>query len=278
MGRGSWLPITVLLCLAALALGTVLSPHRTPTPAPRVRPASGATTSRFAVPVLMYHHVAHLTRAESASRLLCDLTVSPEDFDDQIRYLAEHGFTFLHARDVERAVHDALPLPCRAVAITFDDGYKDSVEYAFPILQEQGATATIYIVTSTAGTQGHLGWDDIRRMHEAGIEFGSHGVHHLDLRHLTDVQLDRELRESRRIIEEEAKGAVRSIAYPAGEYNQTVIDHVKEAGYRGGWKKSGGPARPSDNPYELPRVRVHGTTTIEEFARLVSQDAAPGNQ
>ena len=73
----------------------------------------------------MYHRVANLTPKEAQSPLMRDLTVSPKDFEEQVKYLADNHFTFLFARDVEAAEREGKPLPERAVAITLDDGYKE---------------------------------------------------------------------------------------------------------------------------------------------------------
>src|SRR5579871_1713792 len=117
------------------------------TPAPPL--LSVPSTPQFAVPVLMYHRIADLTPEEMHSPLMRDLTVSPAHFDQQVRYLAENGFTFLLARDVEEALQQGGSLPEKAVAITMDDGYKDNFEQAFPILRKYNALATLFLVTGT---------------------------------------------------------------------------------------------------------------------------------
>lgn len=226
-------------------------------------------TREFAVPVLMYHRISDLTPREARSPLLRDLTVAPVDFTRQMGYLVRNGFTLLLAREVEDAVREGKPLPEKAVAVTMDDGYKDNFEHAFPILRQYGLPATLFLVTSTVDTAGHLSWDDVALMHQAQIGYGSHTVHHADLTLLPMAQLDYELCESRRVLEENLVERITAVAYPAGKYNRTVAERAEAAGYLAGWKKGGGPVQPGDDRFLLPRVRVRGCTTMEEFQRAV---------
>ena len=137
---------------AQTPVAAVVVSHPAPQPA---RPVT--MIEAFAVPVLMYHRVSDLTEAEARSPLMRDLTVAPKDFEEQIRYLVDNGFTFLLARDVEQAVREHRSLPEKAVAITLDDGYKDNFEHAYPILRKYNVPATIFLVTNRSGRRG-LSW------------------------------------------------------------------------------------------------------------------------
>ncbi|MDQ2798977.1 MAG: polysaccharide deacetylase family protein [Armatimonadota bacterium] len=237
-------------------------------PAPAVAP-SGPMTAQFAVPVLMYHRISDLTPQEARSPLMRDLTVSPHDFEQQVKYLVEHGFTFLKTRDIEAALRDHAPLPEKAVALTMDDGYKDNFEQAFPILRRYDVPATIFLVTNTVNTPGHLSWENVQTMQRVQMGYGSHTVHHYDLTELPTAQLDFELRESKRVLESRLAEPVTGLAYPSGAYNQTVAARTEAAGYWAGWKKGGGPVQPDQNMFLLPRVRVRGNTTLDEFKAAV---------
>lgn len=240
----------------------------------RVEPAPAkpkpAVTHNFAIPVLMYHRVSPLSEQEAKSPLVRDLTVLPEDFEEQIRYLTENGYALLSVYDIQHALLNGEPLPKKAVAITLDDGYRDNFDNAFPILKKYGASATIFLVKNTVETANHLTWPQIREMRSSGVRYGSHTVSHADLPGLDDRGLDYELAESRQYFEAGLKEAVTSLAYPAGRFDERVVDHVRTVGYLTAWKKGGGPVRPSDDPFRLPRVRVHGRTTMRDFERKVT--------
>lgn len=266
--------ILAALLLAFLA-GAVVMQHR---PAPKATPVvekpkvpwNGApVTQDFAVPVLMYHRVCDLTPREARSPLMCDLTVSPADFEAQIKYLAEHGFTFVSVEEIQRAIINGTPLPEKAVAITMDDGYQDNFTHAFPILQKYGAAGTVFLVTGVVGDGNHLKWDEAKQMAQGGVSMQSHTVHHYDLATLEGATLHDELATSRRTIEEKLDVSVEQLAYPSGSYNDRAIAAMRETGYRIGWKKGGGPVMPGCDPYLLPRIRVHGRTDMDDFERKV---------
>jgi peptidoglycan/xylan/chitin deacetylase (PgdA/CDA1 family) len=278
MGGRRFLAVVGLLILtvplaAAVALRVARQPEAPRKPGTIVRTAPAPPpvdmAERFAVPVLMYHRIADLDERESRSPLMRDLTVSPADFESQVRYLAENGFTFLLARDVEQAVQEGHSLPRKAVAITMDDGYKDNFAQAFPILRKYGAVATIFLVSATVNTAGHLSWDDCLLMRRDRVGYASHTVHHYELPSLTVAEMDYELRESKRAIESKVFDTVTAVAYPSGRYNRTVTERAEAAGYLAGWKKGGGPVQPGADMYLLPRVRVNGGESLKDFQRIV---------
>jgi peptidoglycan/xylan/chitin deacetylase (PgdA/CDA1 family) len=228
-----------------------------------------ATTANFAVPVLMYHRIDRLTESEQKSPLARDLTVSPEDFEAQVKLLVDNGFSILTVDDVQAALLNHTELPERAVAITMDDGYQDNFDQAFPILKKYGVPATIFLVGQTVETPRHLSWSNIAEMSVAGVRYGSHTMSHPDLPLLTDDRLDHELKGSKDFFEAKLGETVDTLAYPAGRFDDRVVTHVQLAGYRTAWDKGGGPVMPGDDPFRLPRVRVNGSTTLEDFKRKV---------
>jgi len=201
--------------------------------------------------------------------LVSDLTVSPADFESQMKYLKDQGFTFLLASQVEDAVKTGKSLPEKSIAITLDDGYHDNFEYARPILKKYGICATIFVVTSVVGDAKHMSWPEIREMHRNPMGYGSHTVTHPDLTRLALDDLDYELRESKRVLESHLLERISAVAYPSGQYNNLVAARTQAAGYQAGWKKGGGPVTPNADRYLLPRVRVHGRTTEADFNRKV---------
>ena len=217
----------------------------------------------------MYHRISNLTPKEAKSPLMRDLTVSPAHFEEQVKYLTENGFTCMLASDVDQAVRECKPLPERAVAITMDDGYRDNFDCAFPILKKYNVPATIFLVTSTVDTDGHLTWANVHEMRPHPVGYGSHTVRHLDLTSLPPDQLDYELRESKRVLEGRLLERITAVAYPSGAYNANVTKKARDVGYLAGWKKGGGPVQPGDDPFLLPRVRVNGYATMDDFKRKV---------
>src|SRR5206468_549762 len=122
-----------------------------------------------------------------------------------------------------------------SVALTFDDGYEDNYTYAFPLLHEHEAAATIFLTIgalerdravlekmrairdSTDAEVAPLSWTQVAEMRNAGIDFGSHTYSHANLARLSDDAAHSELARSKQIMEERLGVPVTSLAYPYGK-------------------------------------------------------------
>ncbi len=226
-------------------------------------------TEDFAVPVLMYHRISDLTPQEAKSPLVRDLTVSPRDFEEQVAHLVQNDFAVLTVYDVQTALLNRTPLPKKAVVITMDDGYRDNFEQAFPILRRHGIPATVFVVTSVVGDAKHLSWPHIAQLQKNAWAFGSHTVTHPDLTQVPAHHLTIELASSKSELERRTLSPITTIAYPSGRFDDRVVRETQRAGYLTGWNKGGGPVRPGDDPFRLPRVRVHGRTSLADFKRKI---------
>jgi SAM-dependent methyltransferase len=151
---------------------------------PRAIRPEVAVTRRL--PILMYHRIA------PRSGIPARYCVSPEAFDAQLRALATRGFRCVSLDEWRRAMIARRPLAGRCVVLTFDDGYRDFLDHAWPLLQRYGFTATIFLPTDFVGSESRwdarlgetfplLGWDEVQRLHAEGIAFGSHSSSHVAL-------------------------------------------------------------------------------------------------
>jgi peptidoglycan/xylan/chitin deacetylase (PgdA/CDA1 family) len=187
----------------------------------RVRPA-----------VLLYHRIA---RVGDPPDPLC---VSPEQFEAQMRYLAETGFT-------THVAGAPAPRAGKHVAITFDDGYLDTYAVAFPILARHGLTATVFLVSGCVGANSDawgpptpvplLSWSQAEEMSRYGISLQSHTRTHPDLVRCSDAEALVELAGSRAEIEDHVGRAVDALAYPFGSFDARIADLAAQAGYRSAW-------------------------------------------
>ncbi|MCU0607276.1 MAG: polysaccharide deacetylase family protein [Candidatus Edwardsbacteria bacterium] len=187
------------------------------------------------VPILAYHKVD--PRFE-----LGGTRTTPAQFARQLRRLKDAGFESLTLSQAV-APPRAGGRPAKPVCLTFDDAYQDFATHAWPELSRQGFTATVFALTDYVGAENtwdinwlglrfrHLDWDALRRLAAAGIEIGSHGASHRDLRHLDDAELEREVAGSKRILERELGMPVRTFCYPFGRYDARVRRAVERAGY-----------------------------------------------
>ncbi len=202
----------------------------------------GALKSEFGmrVPVLCYHHVG----PPKEPGTFPDLTVTPERFESQIRWLKSNGYTGIRPLDWLAWRREGKPLAKKPVVITFDDGYADVARYALPVLEREGFSAAVYVVTArigdanrwdqAAGSAPHplrdaalLKAEQIRFWAARGIEFGSHTRTHPDLTAITTRQLEDELKGSAQDLQELLGAPPVSFAYPYGCYNDAVREQVK---------------------------------------------------
>ena len=188
------------------------------------------------LPVLMYHRVGPFRTGTYPA-----VTVGPGRFKKQIGWLKRKGYTTVGAGDWLAYCIEGKPLPERPVLLTFDDAYEDLNEYAFPVLKENGFTATVFVVTGEVS--GHNSWDQkkgyaalrcmsadqIRHWSGQGIEFGAHSRTHADLTTLSAAGLDEEIAGSGSDLTEILGTAPLSFAYPFGNYNETVRSEVEKA-------------------------------------------------
>ncbi len=228
------------------------------------------------VPILMYHHVS----AKPAKNSLdFGLTVKTPDFAAQMDFLAKNGYHPITLTMLFDHLYYGLPLPRRPIILSFDDGYEDNYTDAFPILQRHHFVAEINIITGMIGGW-YLTWQQIRQMAAAGIEIGSHTIHHLSLADVSPQTARTELLDSRTTLEQQLGVPIQFFCYPSGEpfhtgslaRRQFITSLLSQDGYIGALLDPGltSAVQNAQHPYELPRVRVSGGETLDGFIYLLN--------
>lgn len=221
----------------------------------------------LAIPmVLMYHRVDVSSPSDHTSRAL---TVSPAQFEAELRYLHAQGLRTIGIAELERDVAGGRR-PERAVLITFDDGYRDQFRYAFPILQRYGDRAIFFVNTGNVGNSRHLTWQQIEIMHRAGMSIECHGVDHVDLALLDAAAQQYEIDDCIRSLEGHLHDAVQAYAYPSGAFDAQTIGIEERAGLLFGFTTDPSFQTQRDSPYELTRLRVTSGMSDASFAALIS--------
>lgn len=218
----------------------------------------------------MYHYVGGLP--EGADIYRRDLTVLPAEFERQLAYLRDAGYTGITLEALARHLATGSPLPPRPVVLTFDDGYLDNYLYAFPLLRQYGLPGTFFVITGflDEGRAGYMSWEQARIMQGNGMDIEPHGVSHVDLRNLSASALAEELAGSRQAVEEHLGKQARLFAYPFGRYNAQTIQALREAGYWCSVVTAGGASHSSAALLEMKRVRVHGADTVEDLRNTLA--------
>lgn len=242
---------------------TIPTPTVTPTPIRELIP--DGVSREATLPILMYHHVGELPPDADAIRR--DLTVLPEEFKAQLAYLAEEGYQTIHLSDLILHLQMGQTLPPKPIVITFDDGYRDTFTNAYPLLKKCGFVATFFIITRLAdeNRQDYLSWSEIKTLHAAGMEIGSHTYTHPDLRGQPYDYLVWQILGSKEAIEARIKEPVRVFSYPSGKYDQQVVEVLKATGFWGAVAIGQGAYQSSEQPFELQRIRVRGSYNMYDF-------------
>jgi peptidoglycan/xylan/chitin deacetylase (PgdA/CDA1 family) len=262
--QGLWL--TPDLEAPADGAGTKLaaSAQAKPTPVP--------LPDRARVPVLMYHYISEVPA--NADQYRRDLTVTPASFRAQLQYLADAGFTPVTLTDVYLYLVEGLPLPDRPVVLTFDDGYRDAYEVAFPILLEYGFNGTFFVLATPAHYEWdqYLTWSQMREMADAGMEIQGHGRDHVDLRGRSYDFLVYQLLGIKEAIEFHIGRPARFFCYPSGEYDSAVIAVLESAGFWGAVTTEWGDTHTREDLFVMPRIRMRGSTSLASFAAYLAGD------
>jgi peptidoglycan/xylan/chitin deacetylase (PgdA/CDA1 family) len=253
-----------------------LLPTPSPAPAPAVAapvvlaPTPDGVTRTVRVPILMYHYLS--TPPADADIYRQDLSVPPELFAAHLERMLADGYTAISLYDLQAHLMQGAPLPDKPVVITFDDGYRDNYDNAFPLLRARGMTATFFVVTDFIDEErpAYLTWDMAREMHAGGMSIESHGRNHASLQGRDADFLVWQALGSLETIEYELGVRPRFVSYPAGEFDQRTIDIFASANYWAGATTVQGATHSSADPFRLTRVRVRNTTTPDELSRLLA--------
>lgn len=229
---------------------------------------------RQGVPILMYHGIRHGTGTEHP---YFETNTSPELFAQHMQSLRDSGYTTASLTDAVAAIAADGPGQ-RRVAITFDDGYRNFYTHAFPILAEYGFKATMFIVSGFTGEcplrrddKEYMTWDEVREIHSHGIEIGSHTVTHPELQRMSPEQVDYEIWQSKKAIEDELGHSIRSFSYPFSfpeqdsEFVGLLKGLLESHGYENGVSTIIGTAGRDHDWFFLPRLPVNSYDDVAFF-------------
>jgi len=235
------------------------------------------------IPVLTYHHI--LRDEENTRFRHTSTTTSVRAFSNQMTWLRDMGYTTLSLYQLEGYVKNRINLPARAVAITFDDGLKSVSRYAYPVLKQYGFSATAFIISSRIKRHPQK-WDpkSLQFMSVSELQFiqdvfdvqsHTHFLHRIDgLRH--PILLSRsyhnilfDFERSRRALAQ-FNPHVLYLSYPFGGYDQKAVTAAHDAGFHLAVTTVKGKVKPGDNPYLLKRLYILRTDSLEDMARLIS--------
>ena len=217
--------------------------------------------------VLMYHKVNDLRPNPT--------TVPTSVFAEQMALLGHLGYAPVSLAEVRAHYVDGAPLPKGAVLITFDDGYRDNLLNALPILQHHGYPAVIFVpigflagdrplpheeaLRSLGVRNETVGWDELAALEAGGIRVESHGIGHRPVSELEPGEALREIALSKLRLEERLGREVEAFAFVKGSHADYRPEHaslVQQAGYKLAFTSVSGANGPASDRYRLRRYNV----------------------
>lgn len=208
---------------------------------------------QYVIPIVMYHNI-------DDNAAISSLSVCPESFKRQMSFLKRNKYNVVKLEDLPNLIVSGR-IPCKIIAITFDDGYENNYTCAYPVLKEFGLPATIFVVPALVGKEGYLTWQEIIEMSESGIiSIGSHSMNHAYLPDLPEQGLDMEISDSKRAIEMHIRNMVSSFSYPIGAFNDYVKEKVRKAGYGIAVATNPGKNYPKHDLFAMKRLRISRTS------------------
>lgn len=210
--------------------------------------------SAYVVPVLMYHAI---DRNDKVTKL----SVNPESFEAQMKFLHNNRYNVVTLDRLTSYIRNKERIPPKTLAITFDDGYYNNYQFAYPVLKKYNLPATIFIIVGQVGQSGYVGWKEIKEMSDSGvITIGSHTLSHKWLPSLGTRDLRNELTSSRTMLEEKTGKPVSALCYPIGAHNERVEREARLAGYLCAVATNPGPLAPADDIYSIKRIKISRTS------------------
>lgn len=243
-------------------------------PAPQPFRALALTSLEQLVPVLTYHDVIGSRSQKDA--VWFDRTAA--EFEAQLTFLHDQGAHVITLEQLRRHLTTGVPLPDRAIALTFDDNCRGVYDHAAPLLKRYGYPYAVFVHTDYVGSRKgrpEMTWAELRELQGTGmVTVGAHTRSHTEhLGPLPTARQDDELRGSKQVLEEHLGRPVTFLSYPNGKANASAFERARLAGYTLGFMEEWGPVEQSPGILALNRYihiqlpRAWSETTVRTRCR-----------
>ena len=206
--------------------------------------------------VLMYHGVI-----DSPGQVPADRETGAELYDLPLSKFKEQ-MEFLQANNYSTGPIENTP----QVIITFDDGEMNNFQNAWPVLRGAKTPAYFFVTVTRVGQKGYMGWQQLLELRDTDMVIGSHGLNHSLMTELSTKQIQKELVESKAVLEKHLKIQVDYFSVPRGFYNAAVVEAARQAGYKKIFVSN---ALDPHDDFCVGRVAVKSDWTVSRFAQAL---------
>jgi len=206
---------------------------------------------------LTYHSIGK-DNGEIGAGLYC---VAEHEFRKQMEYIAKHTET----------------VSCESgncFCVTFDDGDSTNFTAAYPILKDMSLKAYFFIIGGRIGAEGYMNLEQIKELARAGMIVGSHGMTHRILAGLNDKELDFEIKDSKKLLEDNLGFKVEYFSVPRGFYTEKIIEKARETGYKKVFTSN---AKDNDE-FKAGRISVKRNWNEAYFIRVIENGLGMGDR
>ena len=233
---------------------------------------------KYEIPVIMYHRVINKSENEG----IYGTYIYEDMFKKHLQYLKDKNYTVITFKDLDKiGWRNRFEKGKKYIILTFDDGYKDNYDLAFPILKEFDFKATIFLMGKSAYNE----WDVkaggerkfslmsvemIKEMQDYGIEFGAHTFNHPKINTLSNEEIEHQIVDVKKPLEEKIGKEIITFAYPYGILNDYAKEMAKKAGYTFALATDSGSVCLSDDLYQIRRIAIFPNTNLFSFKRKVA--------
>ncbi len=219
------------------------------------------------IPILCYHNLG----PESKGRLL----LAASKFDEQMRYLKANGYRVISMAEFVEFTRLGRQLPRKSIVLTFDDGYKSFMQYAYPLLKELGFTATLFVYTDYVGAgKNAFTWQELKELTAAGFDVEAHSKSHGDLRRVAGEpdatyarRMQAELGQPQDLFKRNLGQPRTIIAYPYGSWDESLLSRLAEYGYVAGFSVRRQGNASFVRPLAATRSQIYSEMTLDDFVK-----------
>lgn len=220
--------------------------------------------------ILLYHSVGKIDPRDNLG-----IRVDKDKFCSQMKILKEENHGVISLKEAADSIKKK-SIPKDSVVITFDDGYKDNITYAAPVMEKMGLRATFFInVSYIGGVKTNperawqrwecMEWADLGELTKRGHTIGSHSYHHISLAKFNKETQEKELKSSKDMLGLSLNKGIEFLSYPYGHFDENVMEAAKKAGYLAACTTEDGINDEASDLFTLRRTEITAKDDEESF-------------